>query len=153
MLTKKVNSFTLAEMLVVLVLSAIIVSIALVALVLVQKQVRSIESIQRKKTAIVLLERGLRQDFNQGRAQCDLKNKTLTVFKYTDTVLYKFNEDFVLRNNDTLLIEIETVKFYLDGQEVFKKEIDAIELVLSERFQNKNLFISRLKDATFYMNF
>lgn len=69
-----------------------------------------------------------------------------------DTVLYSFKENFVLRNKDTIKASIYKSTIYLDGNMVKGKAIDAIELQLSKEFSEKKLFISKIKDASFYLN-
>lgn len=151
-LTKKIESFTLAEMLVVLVISAIVVSLAIAVLMLVQKQMQSIQSIEEKKQEIIFLERALWQDFNQGRPHYQLKEKILTKYSKRDTVRYKFNDGYVLRNDDTLKVDIKNIQFFLDGHEIKEGYVDAIGVLFSEKFHHKELFISKIKDAEFYMN-
>lgn len=151
-LTKKIKSFTLAEMLVVLVISAIVVSLAIAVLMLVQKQMQIIQSIEEKKQEIIFLERALSQDFNQGRPYYQLKEKTLTKYSKHDTVSYKFNDGYVLRNDDTLKVDIKNIQCFLDGHQIKEGYVDAIGVSFSEKFYNKDLFISKIKDAAFYMN-
>jgi len=152
-ITKKLKSFTLAEMLVVLVLSAIVVSLAIVVLALIQKQVLSIESIEKNKQEIILFERTLWQDFNQGQVQYELKKSKLFIYAHIDTIEYKFNEDFVLRNRDTLHVEIKKIKCYLDGNEIKEGQADAVEILFPEYFHKMELFVFKDKDASFYMNY
>jgi competence protein ComGC len=62
---KKVTAFTIAEMLVVLVISGIVISLTMLILSLVQKQLSIINTNNEKTTEIQLLERVLWQDFNR----------------------------------------------------------------------------------------
>jgi len=151
-LTKKTKAFTIAELLVVLVISAIVVSLAIAVLMLVQKQMQSIQSIEEKKQEIIYLERALWQDFNQGRPYYQLKDKMLMKYAKHDTVRYKFNDGYVMRNDDTLKVDVKNIQCFLDGYEVKEGYVDAIGFLFSEEFHHKELFIFKIKDAAFYMN-
>ncbi|AOW20782.1 PulJ/GspJ family protein [Urechidicola croceus] len=151
-LNKKIESFTLSEMMVVLIISAIVISLAITVLNLVQQQIRSITNNFDKNTEIRLLERALFNDFNTHDLVFNKKENQLICINPQDTILYTFNTEYVLRNKDTLKIKIAENTVYLDAQEVNEKSIDAITLTLSDEFLNKKLFIFKQKDASYYMN-
>lgn len=152
LINKKFNAFTISEMLVVLVISSIVVGLALTVLNLVQKQLNSISNNYTKNTEIRLLERALVYDFQRYNLFYNNKNNQLMGHSIKDTVLYSFKENFVLRNKDTIKASIYKSTIYLDGNMVKGKAIDAIELQLSKEFSEKKLFISKIKDASFYLN-
>ena len=151
-LNKKIKAFTISEMLVVLVISGIVVSLSLVVLNLVQKQMNSIKNNYTKNTEIRLLERALVQDFQRYNLVYASKNEQLMGLSIKDSVIYSFKENFVLRNADTINVSIFKSTLYLDGTITKENSIDAIELQLSKEFPEKKLFISKTKDASFYVN-
>lgn len=151
-LNKKISSFTLSEMLVVLVISAIVISLAITTLSLVQKQIRSISNNFEKNTEIHLLKRALAYDFNAYDVKYNFKEKQLLCINPTDTIVYTFLNSYIIRNTDTLQIPITENTVYLDAQPIKESIIDALKLTLSKEFQNKEIFVFKQKDATYYMN-
>lgn len=148
---KKIKSFTITEMLVVMVLTTIVISIAILVLNLVQKELIGIQLNLKKNTELRTLEQALWNDFNKNDILIDTKNNQLVFTSPLDTVNYKFTENYVLRNKDTLKISIEKKEFFLD-MNASLTSLDAIELNLSNEFQNKKLFIYKTKSASYYMN-
>ena len=151
-LNKKTNAFTIAEMLVVLVISGIVMTITLLVLSLVQGQIRSIQAIYKKNTEIRLLERGLWQDFNKHRLFYNNFKQQLVCTSEKDTVVYTFNNEYIIRNSDTLRVTIAEKILFLDGEVVTNNNIDAMELQVSKEITDKKLFIFKWNDATQYMN-
>ena len=151
-LNKKISAFTIAELMVVLVLSGIIVSMALVVLNLVQKQVRGIENIQNKNQQLLTLERILWHDFNKGVVFYDKQKETLVSFSPLDTTKFFFFESGILRNKDTVWQGNINIDFYLDGIQVKEKRIDALEIFFSNDKMGKSIFVHKIKDAKHYMN-
>ena len=152
LVTKKIKAFTIAELIVVLVLTSIVISIALVVLNLIQKQVSGIQYNLKKQNRIQILDKLLWHDFNKYKLHFNHKENILLCSNPLDTVTYQFNKDFVLRDRDTLKVDIVQTVFYLDAEKVTKNTMDAIEIHFSEKFQNKILFIYKTKDSTYYMN-
>lgn len=150
--TKKINAFTLAEMLVVLVISSIIITITILVLNLVQGQIRAIQTIYKNNIETRLLERALWQDFNRYQLYFNKSNEQLMGISEKDSVTYIFNQDYIIRNTDTIRVLLTMKTLFLDGNEVNNNEIDAIELQLSKEIKNKKLFIFKRKDATHYLN-
>lgn len=152
-LNKKIKAFTISEMLVVLVISSVVVGLSLTVLSLVQKQLKTMNENQAKNTEIQQLERALTRDFQRYELSYNHKNDQLKGLSVIDSVIYRFNENFVLRNTDTLWVPIYKSVRYLNGTSVSENEIDAIQLQWSKEFPEKKLFISKTKDAAFYMNY
>jgi hypothetical protein len=151
--TQKIKSFTLAELLVVLVLSALVVSISLSVLNLIQKQVGSIRRIEDRRQEILFLERALWQDFNSGRVFHDSDLNRLKIYVALDTISYEFLPQYILRNKDTLSLEVSNMVCYLEGILVENNQVDAIELVFSSNYLNSELFIYQNKDGAHYLNY
>lgn len=151
LVNKKIKGFTLSEMLVVMVLTIIIISMAILVLNLVQNQLKGIQQNFSNTTELRTLKQSLWRDCNKGDVFYDDVNDQLICTSPIETVLYKFKEGFIIRNNDTLNIEIAEKKFFLDAKES-KGIIDAVELKFSKKFQYRELFIYKTKAASFYMN-
>jgi lipopolysaccharide export LptBFGC system permease protein LptF len=151
-LDKKVTAFTIAEMLVVLVISGIVIGLTMLILSLVQKQLRIINTNKKKTTEIRLLERILWQDFNKHSLFFNTKQQQLHCVSELDTVIYTFNNNHIIRNTDTLNVHIFNTIVYLDGVITTNNNIDAIELQLSKEQPNKKVFIYKPKDGSFYIN-
>lgn len=151
-LNKKIEAFTISEILVVLVISSIVVGLSLTILNLVQKQMRTINRNNAKNTEIQQLERALTHDFQRYKLSYNSKKNQLKGVSVKDTVTYNFRDNFVLRNTDTIKASIYKPTLYLDGNTVKESAIDAIELQLSKKFTEKKLFISKTKDASYYLN-
>ena len=150
LVNKKIAAFTLSEMLVVLVISGIVISLSLLVLNLVQQQVRSISRFQEVQSETQLLQRALWQDFN--RHDINFSRQQLVCISEVDTVIYKFDKNYILRNSDTLKIPVSKVQLYLDGNLVTDTNLDALELQLSLDQIDKNIFVFKDKDAAYFMN-
>lgn len=148
---KKIKSFTITEMLVVMILTTIVIAIAILVLNLVQNELIGIQVNLKNNTEVRTLELTLWNDFNKNDVLVASKNNQLVCISLCDTVIYQFKENYVLRDTDTLKISIEKKEFYLDMNTALTS-VDAIELNLSKEFQNKKLFIYKTKAASYYMN-
>ena len=148
----KIKAFTLSEMLVVLVISSIVISIAFLTLSMVQKQVRVIRKNLNNKQELQSLERILWNDFNSYSITYSEKEDALFFTNSTKEFEYEFNEEYILRKQDTFLVKIKEKQFFLDGKEVRTGFVDAVKIETSPIFGNTRLFIFKTKDATFYMN-
>lgn len=146
----KLKSFTLSEMLVVLIITAIVVGMAFSVLGLVQKQIRGIEKNFGKTTDLALLEQQLWQDFN-GHNSIGFQNEKITLISAIDTVQYVFKEGFVLRNNDTIDARLKIDRALYDGTEVKSGSIDAISVSATE-LPDYMIFVYSQSDATLNMN-
>lgn len=150
--SKKVDSFTLSEMLVVLVVSSIVISITFLALSMVQKQVRIIRKNVNIKQELQFLERSLWGDFNSHKVEYLDKQDQLLFTTSQGEIVYEFDDEYILKEQDTFLVKINDKRMYLDGQEVKSGVIDAIKLETFPIFGNTNVFIFKTKDASFYIN-
>jgi len=151
-LNKKVKAFTIAEMLVVLVISGIVISLTMLILNLVQKQINAIQTNYELATEIRLLESVLVQDFNQHNLFYDHAKQQLYCISPIDTIHYTFDANYVIRNADTLNVSISNTVLFLDGEKGTSNSVDAIELDISSTTKKRTLFVSQRKDASFYIN-
>jgi prepilin-type N-terminal cleavage/methylation domain-containing protein len=149
----KVKAFTLAEMLVVLVVASIVISMGFLVLNMVRKQVKLIQNAYHKKQEMQFFETTFSRDIHTHQASYNEKESILTLSNTKEVLTYRFLKEAVVREKDSFFIEIATKKLFLNGKEVTEKTIDAIEINFSNQFASKQLFIHKVKDASYYMNF
>lgn len=149
---RKIHAFTLSEMLVVLVISSIVISLAFVTLTLVQKQVSVIKNNFNERQEIQFLERILWHDFNSYSVEYHKQSDTFFLKNSIDSIQYVLNDTFVVRNNDTLAVSIKNKQLFLDGSQVQDGIIDAIRLETNTNFRNNLVFVYKFKDASNYLN-
>lgn len=147
---KKVKAFTLAEILVVLVLTISVVGTAFSVLNLVQKHMNMIQENQNKRLVLKKLETVLWLDFGRySEIDFDLENSQLWLRHELDSVSYTFFENYVVRAQDTFQIRLESKKLYFDGR-LSDGSVDAIKIKSGKQYQNAELFIYKENDATVY---
>ncbi|MDL2145176.1 prepilin-type N-terminal cleavage/methylation domain-containing protein [Flavobacterium tructae] len=153
MATGKLRSFTLSELLVVMIITAIVVGMAFSVLRLVQKQIHTIQSNFDKTTRLALFEQQLWQDFNEPHTIVfDDQNQILLMTSEIDTVMYSFKEKFAMRNRDTIKLKINPNKIFFKGKEVQSGLVDAISILAESELPDYQIFVSRKNDVTFFMN-
>jgi type II secretory pathway pseudopilin PulG len=149
----KIKSFTLAELLVVMIITAIVVGIAFSVLRLVQKQIVAIQKNYNKSTSLSLFEQRLWQDFNiYTDLSFDSAKGNLFLKSPLDSVTYTFEDRCVLRNNDTIPLKLEIEKIYFEGKEVQSGAIDAISFSGEAELRNYRIFVSKKNDLNHSMN-
>lgn len=148
----KLNAFTLAEMLVVLVVASIIISMGFLVLNMVRKQVLVIQKNYQKKQEVRFFETTFSRDFNTHSVFFHEQLNVLKMKNTKDSIQYQFLDAQIIREKDTFQIAIDNKKLFLDGIVVKEKTIDAIEIHLSNSFGNRQLFIQQTKDAAYYLN-
>jgi prepilin-type N-terminal cleavage/methylation domain-containing protein len=153
MLKNKVKSFTLPELLVVMIITAIVVGMAFSVLRLVQKQIHTIETNFEKTSSLALFEQKLWQDFNELNViEFNINNSSLLMKSEMDTVLYSFQENYTLRNKDTLKIKLSVEKMFFKGKVVQDGNIDAISISGVAELPDYEIFVSKKNDLTLSMN-
>jgi len=152
MMKNKLPSFTLAEMLVVLVIASIVISTGFVMLGIVKKQVAIVQRNFENKQNLYTLKTMLQRDLNSSIAYFDNSKGSLVLKRTKDSISYRFERSYVLRNKDTISIGLEEKIGWLDGNKVNIGIIDAVELSLGADFNNAMLFIKSSKDAAHYIN-
>lgn len=148
---KKTKAFTLTELLVVMIVSTIVISMAFVVLTMVKKQLRVIRRNLDKKQTIEQIDRVLWKDFNESNLVYFVKDK-LVVEKEEDTLFYTIKEKMLIREKDSFPIQIKTKSFFLDGLQIEKGSLDAMKLEFESTYTNQNIFVFKRKDASFYLN-
>lgn len=149
---KKIHAFTLTELLVVLVISSIVITIAFLGLNHVQRQVRLINQTFEKQQKVIKLERLLNADLNTHKARYDKLRRILFLENQKDTVVYHFLQNQIIRDKDSISLDSQNMFLYLDGEIVSTGNIDAIEFSFSDTYSQKGFFVYKRKDASHYMN-
>lgn len=153
MATGKVKSFTLSELLIVMIITAIVVGMAFSVLRLVQKQIHKIQTNFEKTSTIALFEQKLWQDFNEPHSITYNEQKhLLLMLSEIDTVTYSFRDKYALRNNDTIPLQLTIQKIFCNGKEVQNGNMDAIKLSATTTLTDYEIFVSKKNDITFFMN-
>jgi hypothetical protein len=148
-MNKKLNSFTLSEMLVVLVITAIVVGLAFSVLSLVRKQVYRLQSDTDKRVEIDLLKNKLFLDFNKYPIVSLVNEDSFVCKSVLDSINYNFNNNLIIHDSDTIMSGVSEIKFFHKNIEVVKGDIDAIRLMVEERKGIiKTIFVYKHNDAT-----
>lgn len=149
----KLKSFTLSEMIVVMIITAIVVGMAFSVLRIVQKQIRTIQNNFEKTSTLTLFEQKLWQDFNEPHTIIyDSSKQLLIMTSEIDTVTYSFQEKFSLRNRDTIKLIIKPNRALFRGQEINNGQIDALSIFAETELPDYQIFVSKKNDLTFQMN-
>lgn len=149
----KVKSFTLSELLVVMIITAIVVGLAFSVLRLVQRQIHLIQKNYDKSIELALFEQKLWQDFNEYPIVAfHLKSNKLQLESEKDTIIYLFESENVIRNKDTIKIKVVVESVFLEGRKVKERNIDAIRLNAETELPEYVIFVFRKLDVNFYMN-
>lgn len=144
----KIKAFTLYEMLIVLCIASFVVHLALLLLQLIQKQWVLQEQHIEKQRELALFETLLAKDFNALRISIHNEGRHLKGRTELDSVHYHFFEKFIVRNTDTLAVNISYIAFFLEGEQVVSGSIDAIEI----KTQQQSIFVYKEMGATYKMN-
>lgn len=143
----KIKAFTLTEILVVLVISAIVVGMALSVLNLVQQNFLSIRKNFQNTTGQQLFQQRLIIDFNRYHS-IYLNNDRNEIWMKNplDSVLYLYQGHSFLRQQDTIDLKISKITWYYRGEEVGKGKVDAAKLYIGEK-GSAFIFVSKHNDA------
>ena len=147
----KLKSFTLAELIVVMIITAIVVGMAFSVLRIVQKQIHTIQINFEKTSTLALFEQRLWQDFNEPHNIMYNKNELILISEI-DTINYSFQENFTMRNQDTIKVKITPNKAFFKGKEITNGAIDAISISANTELPEYKIFVSKKNDITLFMN-
>ncbi|WP_269225277.1 PulJ/GspJ family protein [Flavobacterium eburneipallidum] len=153
MTNHKIKSFTLPELLIVMVLTAIVVGMAFSVLRLVQQQIKIIQTNFEKTSSLALFEQRLWQDFNEmGSIQFDANENNLFMESEMDTIIYSFQENYVLRNSDTIKLRLTPNTLFFQGKEIHSGYVDALFISGKAELPDYEIFVSKKNDLTLFMN-
>lgn len=152
-INKKIQAFTLSEMIVVLILTSIVVGLAFSALSIIQKHMFAIQENYNRNLELNKLKTVLWLDFNRySKVNYDVLEDELKFKNELDSISYKFTEQNIIREQqDTFSVQLENKLFYFDGVLSKSNQIDAIKLRTNKSYQNQELFIFKNNDATEYI--
>ena len=151
-MVRKLNSFTLSEMLVVLLLTTFVVGISFSVLQLIQKQMHGIEGNFEQRTEYNLLYQSLWINFNQYDGvwyNADLNQ--LTFVNEINTLEYKISETYVTKQKDTFFIKIDRPQFFFKGKPQSFGEIDAMDFFIAAEGSKRRFFVFKKNAATSYL--
>ena len=143
----KINAFTITEVLVVIVVSAIVVGMALSVLNLVQQNFYSIRENFRNTTNLQLMQQRIAVDFNRYHTtRINSSGDEFIMKNSIDSIKYEFREKFLIRNLDTMPLTINQISFFHKGKEVESGKIDAVKLYTGNE-NSGYIFIAKYNDA------
>jgi len=148
----KIKSFTLSEMIVVLLITIIVVGLAFSILRLVQKQMGGMQKNYEKGTEVNLLRQALSVDFATYPTIFYTEvTKTLRFENELGYQDYIFEEEWIIRENDTFNLKLKSRSFYLDGIEFKSGQLDAMQLETTKELGSKTIFVHAENAAHEYM--
>lgn len=140
----KIPGYTLSEVLVVLVVTALVVGIAFTVLRLVVYQLNKIELAYTDRTEMAMFKQRLYIDIE--RAQSINWNHEDAILKLEDSgesITYAMEENFIVRDDDTIPFGVADYKTYVLGKEVVSGSIDALRIMISVRGQEVPVFVEK----------
>src|SRR5690606_20019260 len=144
---KKIPAFILTEMLVVLAITAIIAGLAFAIITLFTKNMQGIENNYSAGTKRSLFTDQLTIDFNRYHTiRYDPLDRELTFKNPLDSVTYLWEENWVLREKDTVLDLPTELESYNQGEKVEAGNTDAIKIRFGEK-EEDFIFIFQSNDA------
>ncbi|WP_027392703.1 prepilin-type N-terminal cleavage/methylation domain-containing protein [Aquimarina latercula] len=147
----RIKAFTLTEMMVVIVISAIVVGLAFTILGIVQKNMRGIEANYNHQSQIQSLEVALTIDFNRyPKLQWNPKDNTLLCSSPNEEKIYNFNSDSISTSINSFILKTKAIKYYFEGKEVTSGTIDAIKLTFDNTTDLHRIFVYKHNDPTIY---
>jgi len=152
-LIRKVNAYTLSEVLVVLLLTSIIAGMAFSVLSMVQKQIFSVQKNMDVKSSFRQLEQSLVIDFNRyHNVRFNDDEDQLVCYSELDSVSYNFTSDYVQKDIDTFFVSGIHKKLFFAGKEIDSGNIDAMKIDSIGLNPNLQLFIFKQNDANTYLD-
>ncbi|TPN87676.1 prepilin-type N-terminal cleavage/methylation domain-containing protein [Aquimarina algicola] len=149
LLKRKINAFTLTEMIVVIIISAIVAGLAFSVLGIVQNQMNAITNNYNRKEQIQSFETALTIDFNQNtKVNWNPSQNKLIVSSPIKERNYIFYEDSIATDITTYSLRIKEKLFFWKGKRVTKGNIDAIKLRFKETREVHSVFVFKYNDPS-----
>lgn len=147
----KIKAFTLTEMMVVIVISAIVAGLAFTVLSTVQNSMRSIGHNYENTTQIRSFETALSIDFNTfTTAVWDTKENTLRLSSPINERHYQFYNDSIVTDVGAHFLKVKDKMFFFEGKQVNSGGIDAIKLIFYNTRAPNYLFVFKYNDPTIH---
>lgn len=151
LMNRKIKAFTLTEVMVVLVISAIVAGLAFSVLGIVQNNMRSIEGNYQYQSEMQSLEVALTIDFNKyTTANWDSEKKLLKLSSPIDQKSYQFLNDSIISGIDSYHIKTKSKLFYFEGEQVESGRIDALKLTFDKTTDAHRIFIFKHNDPSIH---
>jgi len=148
---QKIKAFTLTEVMVVLVISAIVAGLAFSVLGIVQRNMRSIENNYAYQSELQSLEVALTIDFNKFTdIQWNAREDQLELSSPIDQRVYKFTNDSIVTLVDNYPVQLKKKVFFFKGQQVNSGRIDAIKLTFDKTTDLHRIFVYKHNDPTIH---
>ncbi|KAA3633734.1 MAG: hypothetical protein DWQ02_12640 [Bacteroidetes bacterium] len=157
--TKRLQGFTIVELLVVLILSIIIVSAGFYALRLIQGQFHLFRQTTNEVTEYRSFAHQLKAQTLNSK-YVEVEPQRLFFLNDQHEVIYEFQDEFVLRSSDTLEIEIDTffVKSHISFSSLKSVEteeglIDYFQIILDMKGEIQSTAFSKQYSAVDLINY
>ena len=134
---KKVKAFTLVELLVSMLISSIVISMAYVSYDIVYKQFSNYKNINKKINEVILIDMLLKNDFFQAKEiYCKTSDKLIFKDKQNHENTYLFTPGYIIRKsnevNDTLFIGASKILFKFQNEELFSDNASLTNKLMDE---------------------
>ena len=147
----KIKSFTLTEMMVVLVISAIVVGLAFTILSIVQKNMLSIEENYTYSTELTQLEVALTADFNSFTRVDWIENQDMLQFSSPlASRSYVFYQDSIVSDISMFKVQLKDKSFFFEGKNINSGNIDAIKLKFAKTSDHHAIFVYKKNDPAIH---
>lgn len=147
-LLKKIKGVTLTEVLVVLAITAIVASLAFTLLNYFNQSLTVVSKNYSDNTDLQLLQQELTVDFNSyPEIKFNLKSGELVLKSPLDSIVYRLDEQFIIKEHDTLFKGTLLYDKYYLGVKSKEASIDAIKVSIAQGSLTKTLFISQPKSV------
>lgn len=148
---RRIKSFTLTEMMVVLVISAIVVGLAFTILNIVQKNMLSIEENYTYSTELTQLEVALTADFNSFTKVDWIENQDMLQFSSPlASRSYVFYQDSIVSDISIFKVQLKDKSFFFEGKNINSGSIDAIKLKFAKTSDNHAIFVYKKNDPAIH---
>jgi len=117
---KKVRAFTIMELTVAMLISAIVISITYTAYLIVSKSYKSFSGKNEKMAAVLKLDELLKKDFLRSE-RVEKDTSGIDIYYPKRTVKYKFDSASVIRlagRTDTFRVKTDSISTLFEGKEV-----------------------------------
>ncbi len=150
---KKVQAFTLSEMLVVLLITLIVVGLAFTVLNLVQKQMGSLRNGFEDASERTRFKQVLWKDFRTySRVYYQESANQLICENPKETIIYQFQEKLVIRAMDSFAVDVKSKTGYFLGASIVSGELDALQLEMNDPGKSSFL-VYKTNTAESYMDY
>ena len=153
----RVNSFTIAELIVTMLVGSVLLVILWSSYFIIKKYYNSGEEQNKKAVEIILFENQLRKDFDKASVAKYMNNK-LELINISSKLEYIFLEGKVIRKQlsrtDTILIKVKDINFnYIEGNFFLQSIIKNIEISILRDESVLRLFFFKEYDFKFLYNY